>query len=59
MIFGALQVTKVLSKEVKRAIEGPGKDFGKSKLKSLVLSLGSTLCEDESRELGLRFCRKM
>ena len=31
MIFGALQVTKVLStEEVKRAIEGPGKDFGKS-----------------------------
>ena len=32
MIFGALQVTKVLStEEVKRAIEGPGKDFGKSR----------------------------
>ena len=31
MIFGALQVTKVLStEEVKRAIEGCGKDFGKS-----------------------------
>ena len=31
MIFGALQVTKVLStEEVKRAIEGPEKDFGKS-----------------------------
>jgi hypothetical protein len=29
----ALQVTKVLStEEVKRAIEGPGKDFGKSKI---------------------------
>jgi hypothetical protein len=41
--FGALQVTKVLStEEVKRAIEGPGKDFGKSTVtpvKSLV-----TLC---------------
>jgi hypothetical protein len=32
VIFGALQVTKVLStEEVKRAIEGPGKDFGKSR----------------------------
>jgi hypothetical protein len=32
VIFGALQVTKVLStEEVKRAIEGSGKDFGKSK----------------------------
>jgi hypothetical protein len=31
VIFGALQVTKVLStEEVKRAIEGSGKDFGKS-----------------------------
>ena len=31
MIFGALQVTKVLStEEAKRAIEGSGKDFGKS-----------------------------
>ena len=31
VIFGTLQVTKVLStEEVKRAIEGPGKDFGKS-----------------------------
>ena len=31
MIFGALQVTIVLStEEVKRAIKGPGKDFGKS-----------------------------
>jgi hypothetical protein len=34
VIFGALQVTKVLStEEVKRAIEGPGKDFGKSRRK--------------------------
>jgi hypothetical protein len=33
VIFGALQVTKVLStEEVKRAIEGFGKDFGKSKV---------------------------
>ena len=33
MIFGALQVTKVLStEEAKRAIEGSGKDFGKSSL---------------------------
>jgi hypothetical protein len=33
VIFGALQVTKVLStEEVKRAIEWSGKDFGKSKL---------------------------
>ena len=32
MIFGALQVTKVLStEEAKRAIEGSGKDFGKSR----------------------------
>jgi hypothetical protein len=31
VIFGALQVTKVLStEEAKRAIEGSGKDFGKS-----------------------------
>ena len=31
VIFGALQVTKVFStEEVKRAIEGSGKDFGKS-----------------------------
>jgi hypothetical protein len=31
VISGALQVTKVLStEEVKRAIEGSGKDFGKS-----------------------------
>ena len=33
MIFGALQVTKVLStEEAKRAIEGSGKDFGKSRV---------------------------
>jgi hypothetical protein len=32
VIFGALQVTKVLStEEAKRAIEGSGKDFGKSR----------------------------
>jgi hypothetical protein len=31
VIFGALHVTTVLStEEVKRAIEGSGKDFGKS-----------------------------
>jgi hypothetical protein len=31
VIFGALQVTKVLSTaDVKRAIAGSGKDFGKS-----------------------------
>jgi hypothetical protein len=35
VIFGALHVTKVLStEEVKRAIEGSGKDFGKSILKA-------------------------
>ena len=37
MIFGALQVTKVLSTaEVERAIEGSGKDFGKSIAKSTI-----------------------
>jgi hypothetical protein len=37
VIFGALQVTKVLStEEAKRAIEGSGKDFGKSRQKSAV-----------------------
>ena len=36
IIFGALQVTKVLStEEAKRAIEGSGKDFGKSMLSSI------------------------
>jgi hypothetical protein len=37
VIFGALQVTKVLStEEAKRAIEGSGKDFGKSTLDPIV-----------------------
>jgi hypothetical protein len=39
VIFGALQVTKVLStEEVKRAIERPGKDFGKSSIEGARLS---------------------
>jgi hypothetical protein len=37
VIFGALQVIKVLStEEVKRAIEGPGKDFGMSNHDSVI-----------------------
>ena len=41
MIFGALQVTKVLStEEAKRAIEGSGKDFGKSRGKLARVKVG-------------------
>jgi hypothetical protein len=44
VIFGALQVTKVLSTvEVKRVIEGSGKDFGKSSFSHANLISGPNL----------------
>jgi hypothetical protein len=47
VIFGALQVTKVLStEEAKRAIEGSGKDFGKSRVIVAFAFLGSALRYD-------------
>jgi hypothetical protein len=45
VIFGALQVTKVLStEEVKRAIEGSGKDFGKSNVSCVIMYSNVRIC---------------
>jgi hypothetical protein len=55
LIFGALQVTKVLStEEVKRAIEGPGKDFGKSK----VDRVSADITNDNANEAEVLQCEQ-